>query len=100
MLAEYTGNNLLNIDHELEKIKDFKSDDTEVTKDDVLSVTGMSKEYNVFTFQKALSEKNIKRSFLIAKNLMDSGENINLIISIIFSFFKKSIDCFKTPVSQ
>jgi DNA polymerase-3 subunit delta len=89
MLAEYTGNNLLNIDHELNKIKDFKTDKTEITADDILSVTGMSKEYNVFTLQKALSEKNIKKSFLIAKNLMDSGENINLIISIIFSFFKK-----------
>jgi len=89
MLAEYTGNNLLSIDHELDKIKDFKSDDTKITTDDIISVTGMSKEYNVFTLQKALGEKNIKRSFQIAKNLMDSGENINLVISIIFSFFRK-----------
>jgi DNA polymerase III subunit delta len=91
MLAEYTGNSLLGIDHELDKIKDFKADNSEITTDDIISITGMSKEYNVFTFQKALSEKDIKRSFLIAKNLMDSGENINLIISIVFSFFKKAL---------
>lgn len=89
MLAEYTGSNLLNIEHELNKVIEYKKDNSEITADEIIAVTGMSKEYNVFTLQKALAEKNIKKSFLISKNLIDAGENINLIVSILYSFFKK-----------
>jgi DNA polymerase-3 subunit delta len=51
----------------------------------------MSKEYNIFTLQNALITKNLKRSFLIAKKLNEKGENINLIVSILFSYFKKAM---------
>jgi DNA polymerase-3 subunit delta len=91
MLAEYTGNNLLNIEQELQKIKEYKSDDSEISVDDIINVTGMSKEYNVFTLQNALISKNLKRSFVIGKKLIEKGENINLIISILFSYFKKAL---------
>jgi DNA polymerase III subunit delta len=89
MLAEYTGNNLLTIDHEINKIIEYKSDHSEITENDIIAVTGMSKEYNVFTLQKALGSKNLNQGFKIGKKLMDSGENINLILAVIFSFFKK-----------
>lgn len=97
MLAEYTGKSLLTIEQELQKIADFKSEDSEITEEDIISVTGMSKEYNVFTFQKALQERNFSKSYHIGKNLIDGGENLNLIISIIFSFFKKALFLTKTP---
>jgi DNA polymerase III subunit delta len=91
MLAEYTGNSLLTIEHELQKVNEYKSDDSQITADDVIAVTGMSKEYNIFTLQNALITKNLKRSFLIAKKLNEKGENINLIVSILFSYFKKAM---------
>jgi len=97
MLAEYTGNNLLTIDHEINKIIEYKSDNSEITEDDIVAVTGMSKEYNVFTFQKALGSKNLNLGFKIGKKLMDSGENINLILAVIFSFFKKVLIVSKSP---
>ncbi|MCB0282826.1 MAG: DNA polymerase III subunit delta [Calditrichae bacterium] len=99
MLAEYAGSNLLTIQHELEKVAEFKGDSSEISGDEIIAVTGMSKEYNIFTLQKALAEKNIKRSFLIAKNIMDTGENINLIVSIIYSFFKKALIAAKLRAS-
>jgi DNA polymerase-3 subunit delta len=99
MMIEYTGNNLLTIEHELDKIVDFKNDQTEITEADVIAVSGMSKEHNVFTFQKALIQKNFNRSYIIGKNLIDAGENINLIISIIFSFFRKALAFIKNPNS-
>ena len=89
MLAEYTGNNLLTIDHEINKIIEYKSDNSEIEENDIVAVTGMSKEYNVFTLQKALSNKDLKLSYKISKNLMDSGENVNLILAVIFNYFKK-----------
>lgn len=91
MLSEYTGNNLLTIEHELNKITEFKLNDSEINENDILAVTGMSKEYNVFAFQRALSTKNYNSSYIIGKNLIDAGENLNLIVSIIFSFFKKAL---------
>jgi DNA polymerase-3 subunit delta len=100
MLAEYTGNNLLTIDHEINKIIEYKSDNSEITENDIIAVTGMSKEYNVFTFQKALSSKNLIQGFKIGKKLMDSGENINLILAVIFSFFKKVWIVSKSPANS
>ncbi len=91
MLAEYTGNNLLNIEHELQKIKEYKSDESKISVEDIITVTGMSKEYNVFTLQKALISKNLKRSFVIGKKLIEKGENINLIISVLFNYFKRAL---------
>jgi len=91
MLAEYTGNNLLNIEHELQKVKEFKSDNSEIGVDEIIAVTGMSKEYNVFTLQKALMGKKLKQSFKIGKKLIEKGENINLIISVLFNYFKKAL---------
>ncbi|KAA3609799.1 MAG: DNA polymerase III subunit delta [Calditrichaeota bacterium] len=91
MLAEYTGNSLLNIEHELEKVKEYKSDGSEIGEDDIIAVTGMSKDYNVFTLQKMLSEKNLERSFVIGKKLIEKGENINLLISVLFNYFRKAL---------
>ncbi len=100
MLSEYTGNNLLTIEQELNKITEYKSDNTEISEDDIIAVTGMSKEYNVFAFQKALGDKNYKKSYIIGKNLIDAGENLNLIVSIIFSFFKKALLYTNNPVDM
>lgn len=97
MLAEYTGNNLLTIDHEINKIIEYKSEDSEIKEEDIIAVTGMSKEYNVFTFQKALGNKNLTMGFMIGKKLIDSGENINLILAIIFNFFRKVWIVTKSP---
>jgi len=91
MLTEYAGNSLLNIDNELQKVREYKSDDTEITADEIIAVTGMSKEYNVFTFQKALIGQNLKRSFMIGKKLIESGENLNLVLSVIFNFFRRTM---------
>ena len=89
MLAEYTGNNLLTIDHEINKIIEYKSDNSGISENDIIAVTGMSREHNVFTLQKALGNRNLVQGFKIGKSLIDSGENINLILVVIFSFFKK-----------
>lgn len=97
MLAEYTGNSLLTIDHEINKIIEYKSDSSEIKEEDIVAVTGMSKEYNVFTFQKALSNRNLNLGFKISKKLLDSGENINLILAVIFNYFKKVLILAKSP---
>lgn len=99
MLAEYTGNSLLTIEHELQKVNEYKSDGSEITADDVIAVTGMSKEYNIFTLQNALIGKNLKQSFIIGKKLNEKGENINLIISILFNYFKKAMIVAKLRIS-
>lgn len=96
MFAEYTGNSLLTIEHEISKIIEYKSNNSEITKDEVIAVTGMSKEYNVFSFQKALGDKDLNRCFKIGKKLIDSGENVNLILVIMFNYFKKVLIVYKS----
>jgi len=91
LLADYTGNNLLGVDLELKKLIEYKNDDSEINHNDLIAASGMSKDYNVFALQKALIERNKSQSLKIAKNLIESGENVNLVISIIFSFFKKTL---------
>ncbi len=88
-LVDHTGNDLGSLSLELDKICDFKGDDTTVTLDDISSITGISKDTSVFALQSALGNKDIRRSLRISKRLLESGENINLIIAVLFSYFKR-----------
>ncbi len=88
-LVNQIGSNLLVIENEIEKIVNFKNDESKITIDDLIQTTGASKQANIFTLQNALAGKQLGLSLKISKNLIESGENINGIIAILFAFYKK-----------
>jgi len=90
MLVEFLGTDLSRINNEIEKLKIVIPKGT-ITADHIEKNIGISKNYNIFEFQKALGTKNIAKANQIAKYFAQNQKDnhINLIIVTVFSFFVK-----------
>ncbi|HRG33772.1 MAG TPA: DNA polymerase III subunit delta [Saprospiraceae bacterium] len=91
LVAEYIGNDLSQINNELQKLRVNLEDGSKVNKDMVSEHIGISKEYNVFELCKAFSLKDKKRIYLITKNLVLHIKTNPLIpcITSMFNHFSK-----------
>lgn len=88
-LVNHLGNNLLMIDQELQKISNYKVDGGAITIEDVEQTTGITRDFSVFALQKSLTARQLKTSISISKILLESGENINVIVAVLFAHFRK-----------
>jgi DNA polymerase-3 subunit delta len=92
MLTEYLGTDLHKIVNELEKLLiTIPSGKPVITTELIEKNIGISKDFNNFELQKAVSEKNIYKSNLIVHYFADNPRDnpINLTIASLFSFFSK-----------
>jgi DNA polymerase III subunit delta len=91
MLVEFLGNNLEKINNELGKLYINHPKDKTITEDVIEKYIGISKDYNIFEFQKALAKKNVLKVNQIANHFaLNPGENpIFKTIPMLFSFFSK-----------
>lgn len=91
MLVEFLGNNLEKINNELSKLYINLTRTKAITEESVEQFIGISKDYNIFEFQKALARKNITVANKIANHFaINPGENsIFKTIPMLFSFFSK-----------
>lgn len=91
LITDYLGNNLEKIENELSKLKLNLNEGEEITINHIEEHIGISKYYNVFELQKALSNKDI----LTANKIINYFENnpkenpIQLILPSLFSYFSK-----------
>ena len=88
-LINQVGSNLLTLNLEIKKVLDFKNDISVITIGDFEQTTGIEKDFSVFALQDALSHRQLGTALKICNNLLDAGQNINLIISILYAFFRK-----------
>jgi DNA polymerase-3 subunit delta len=91
LLIDHTGTDLLSLSLELDKLQDYKNDTSPITIDHIRNVTGLTKDSSVFSLQDALGHKDLEKSLRISNQLLESGENINLVLGVLFSFFKRLI---------
>jgi DNA polymerase III subunit delta len=91
MITDHVGNNLQRIVNELDKVIFSAIPGTSITVDDVEKNIGISKEYNVFEFQKALSNKDIYKANRIVNYFVDNEKSnpIQMIISILVTHFRR-----------
>lgn len=91
MLAEYIGNNLERLTHEIDKMLINFKEKVEITDAHIQKYVGISKEYNAFELQKAIGQKEIVRANKIV-HYFEANPKANPvipIISILFLFFSK-----------
>ena len=86
LLLEDVGNDLSTISNELEKLKLNVAEGFKIGKIEIEKYIGVSKEFNVFELQKALSIKDKTKSFRIFNNLAIHSKS-NPIIATIASLF-------------
>jgi len=91
MLAEYIGNNLERLSHEIDKVLINMEGKSKIESEDVQKYVGISKEFNVFELQKALAVKDVMKSNQIINYFSSNLKNhpVIPIIALLFSFFSK-----------
>ncbi len=95
ILTEFLGNDLGKIANELEKlIIVLNEEDRIITADHIEENIGISKEYNNFELNNALSQRNILQANRIVRYFGNNPKNhpVNLSISSIYFFFSKVLN--------
>jgi DNA polymerase-3 subunit delta len=91
MLVEYLGTNLEKINNELGKLYINHPKEKLITENEIELYIGISKDYNIFEFQKALAEKNIVKSNKIVNYfaLNPTENSIFRTLPMLFIFYSK-----------
>ncbi len=91
MLADYIGNNLERLTNEVDKILINFEGAVALTPDHVQKYVGISKEYNAFELQKALSFKDILKANTIIHYFAANPKDHPLIpiIALLYGFYAK-----------
>jgi len=91
LLAEYLGNDLSKIANELEKLMLNVASGQEITTQHIQDNIGISKEYNVFELQTALSKKDVLKANRII-NYFEANQKANpfvVVLGTLNSYFTK-----------
>ncbi len=91
MLVEYVGSDLTRISHEIDKIVLNLKDNEELNADSVEKYVGISKEYNAFELQKALSVKDVLKANKIINYFISNPKDNPLpqLIILLYNYFSK-----------
>ena len=98
LLAENIGNNLQRLSNEIEKLL-LNTKGKAIGEDAVHLYVGISKEYNIFELQAALSSKNGLKAQKIAKYFASNPSNHPMVLTIfnLFSYFSKLLLAHHSP---
>ncbi len=89
LLQSHVGKSLREIQNEIDKLFIFVGDKKTIDAGDVDQVVGVSREFNIFELQKAIGQKNIKRSVEILERMLEAGEYpVGMIIQLT-KYFQK-----------
>ena len=91
IIIDFVGNNLSQIENELDKLKINSEKDDVIRPDEVESIIGFSKEYNFFELTKHIGKKNFTKTIEIIEYMSTNSVKypLTLLISSIFYFFNK-----------
>lgn len=91
LLSDYIGNNLERLTSEIDKVLINLQSPARIDKEAVQKYVGISKDYNVFELQKALTFKdNLKAQRIVQYFAANPKLNPDILtIAILFSFFSK-----------
>ncbi len=100
MLISRAGESLRTLWNELEKLQIFMDGRTQVTLQDVLEVSGSSKELTVFDLQKFVMNRDLKNSIQTLNKLLAYDRQEMLIISILQKFFLQLFKLSEMDINQ
>ncbi|RZK49350.1 MAG: DNA polymerase III subunit delta [Pedobacter sp.] len=91
LMAEYLGTDLSKISNEIDKLCLNVSSSEAINTDDIQRNIGISKDFNVFELQKALTQRNAFKSFQIVDYFGNNpkANPLVLVLASLNSFFTK-----------
>ncbi len=99
ILCEYVGNDLKRLANELDKVMIATTSGEMITADRVMSLVGISRDYNIFELQKALIRRDPIQSNKIVNYFENNTKNNPLIpaVAFLYSFYSKLLIASKAP---
>lgn len=91
LLVDHLGNDLNRIVNELEKITVNLGQRKTITEDDIEKYVGVSKEYNAFELQAAMSKKDLAKAIRIIQYFEGNPKAvpIQLVLPALYGYFSK-----------
>ena len=91
LLVDHIGNDLSRLKNEIEKISVNLHNRKTITEDDIENYVGVSKEFNVFELQDAISQRNLPKAIRIIQYFQSNPKAapIQLILPTLYSYFSK-----------
>lgn len=91
MLVDHIGNDLNRLKNEVEKISINLNKRKTITEDDIENYVGVSKEFNVFELQDAISQKNLPKAIRIIQYFQSNPKAapLQLILPTLYNYFSK-----------
>ncbi len=87
LLASFAGTSLRDLDQELDKLILYAGERSTLTADDVSSVAGISKEYNIFELQHSIATRECRRAVDIVTHMVQDGYGAPYFVVMLTSFF-------------
>ncbi|MEO6721461.1 MAG: DNA polymerase III subunit delta [Ferruginibacter sp.] len=99
LLAEHLGNDLSRIVNEIDKLTLNIGQRKTITEDDIEKFVGISKEYNAFELQDALSKKDLSKAIKIIQyfEANPKAAPIQLVLPTLYGYFSKLYAVFGIP---
>ncbi|HUS03071.1 MAG TPA: DNA polymerase III subunit delta [Chitinophagaceae bacterium] len=99
LLVDHIGNDLNRISNEFEKVSMNLGDRKNITEDDIEKYVGISKEYNVFELQQALSNKDLAKAITIIQYFEGNPKAapIQMLLPALYNHFSKVLTVFQMP---
>jgi len=91
LLVDHIGNDLNRIANEIEKLSINLGTEKNITEDDIEKYIGVSKEYNIFELQHALSKKDLAKAIRIIQyfEANPKAAPIQLVLPSLYNYFTK-----------
>lgn len=97
LLVDHIGNDLSRIVNEIEKLSLNLGAEKIITEDDIEKFIGISKEYNIFELQNALSRKDQPKAIRIIQYFEANPKAVpvQLILPSLYSYFSKILSVYQ-----
>lgn len=89
MILAHVGSSLREVQNEIDKLFIFVAGKPTIDEDDVNSVVGHSKKYNIFELQKFIGQKNLSRSVEILERMLGAGDSPVGVVVMLTKYFQK-----------
>jgi DNA polymerase-3 subunit delta len=91
MLVDHIGNDLGRLKNEVEKISVNLNKKKIISEEDIENFVGISKEFNVFELQDAISQKNLPKAIRIIQYFQSNPKAapLQLILPTLYNYFSK-----------
>ena len=91
LLVDHIGNDLNRISNEIEKLSINLVTEKNITEDDIEKYIGVSKEYNIFELQHAISKKDLSKGIRIIQYFEANPKSapIQLVLPSLYNYFAK-----------